>query len=233
MPARSDNIGAVPSSDRCLVLFTKPARPGRVKTRLIGDVTAEQAAELHGAFLADLTARLVQGDFDLLLAWELDPDERVPAGPIAGVRQEGEDLGERLHRALDEAARDHATVAALGSDHPHIPVGRVDAAFEDLEGGAPVVLGPAEDGGYYLVGVRSESLAPELFQGVPWSTGRVLEVTLDRCRELGLEPMLLPSGWDVDRPPDLARLARLLANEDHGCPRTRALLKSWGRLEMS
>lgn len=211
-------------------MFTKPARPGRVKTRLIGDVTAEQAAELHGAFLADLTDRLMEGPFDLRLAWDLDPDEPVPGGPIPGVRQEGDDLGERLHRALAEAAETHDTVAALGSDHPHIPVSRVVSAFERLETGAPMVFGPAEDGGYYLVGSRAKTLEPELFQGIPWSTGQVLDATLARCRELDVEPELLEEGWDVDRPPDLARLARLLTDDDHGCPRTRSLLNSWGRL---
>lgn len=225
-------MGSVPMN-RCLVLFTKPARPGRVKTRLIGDVTAEQAAELHSAFLQDLTARLIEGPFDLELAWDLDPDEPVPAGPIPGVRQQGVDLGERLYQALADAAEEHETVAALGSDHPHIALSRIETAFERLEAGASAVFGPAEDGGYYLVGVRSDALAPELFQGIPWSTGRVLEATLEQCRNLDLEPSLLEQGWDVDRPPDLARLARLLVEEDHGCPRTRALLESWGRLEAS
>lgn len=200
---------------------------------MIGDVTAEQAAELHAAFLVDLTSRLVEGDFDMVLAWDLDPDEPVPVGPAPGVRQVGDDLGERLHHALAEAGRVYDTVAALGSDHPHVRMSRIEKAFARLETGSPVVLGPAEDGGYYLVGVRSEALQPELFQGIAWSTDEVLRETLDRCRELGLEPSFLAQGWDVDRPQDLARLARLLAEDDYGCPRTRALLKSWGRLETS
>jgi glycosyltransferase A (GT-A) superfamily protein (DUF2064 family) len=76
------------SASRRLLLFTKPAREGRVKTRLIGDLTAAQAAALHTAFLEDLLDRLRGGDFELWLAWALDPEEEVPAGPLPGVRQE-------------------------------------------------------------------------------------------------------------------------------------------------
>src|SRR5436305_8455451 len=82
---------------RRLLLFTKPPRPGRVKTRLIGELTADEAARLHATFLEDLLARLRGGDFELRLAWALeadDADEEVPAGPVPGVRQQGSDLGE-------------------------------------------------------------------------------------------------------------------------------------------
>ena len=91
------------ASQRRLLLFTKPAREGRVKTRLIGDLTPAEAAALHTAFLEDLLDRLSGGIFDLRLAWALDPGEPVPGGPIPGVRQEGEDLGERLFRTLAAA----------------------------------------------------------------------------------------------------------------------------------
>jgi rSAM/selenodomain-associated transferase 1 len=217
----------------CLVLFTKPALPGRVKTRLIGALTPGEAASLHAAFQADLVARLSGSPrFELRLAWALEPGEGVPPGPPAGVRQEGRDLGERLHAALVAAATEHPLVAAVGSDHPLLPVERVEEAFARLAAGAPVVLGPAEDGGYYLIGARREALDPRLFAGVPWSGPRVLAVTLERCAELGLEPALLPSAADVDTPEDLARLAAELAAGPPGpCPRTAALLAAWGRLE--
>src|SRR6476469_3519849 len=92
----SDTIPPVSASPRALLLFTKPAREGRVKTRLIGDLTAAEAAALHGAFLADLLDRLLDGDFELRIAWALEPGEEIPAGPWPGLRQEGSDLGERL-----------------------------------------------------------------------------------------------------------------------------------------
>jgi rSAM/selenodomain-associated transferase 1 len=218
---------------RRLLLFTKPARPGRVKTRLIGELTAEEAARLHGAFLDDLLDRLRGGDFELTLAWALDPDEEVPAGPVPGVRQRGSDLGERLYLALSEAALSEAgsgTVAAVGSDHPALPLELVHLAFATVEAGADVVLGPAEDGGYYLIALRAGAVSPRLFADIAWSTEQVLATTLERCRELGLRVELLPAASDVDTPDDLRRLAGRMITSDLGCPRTRELLGALRRL---
>ena len=221
---------SVPS--RRLLLFTKPAREGRVKTRLIGDLNAAEAAELHAAFLADLLARLSEGDFDLRLAWALEPEEEIPAGPLPGLRQRGNDLGERLYLALAEAAGEAAVVAALGSDHPTLPLDLVHLAFARVEAGADVVLGPAEDGGYYLIALAAGAISRRLFEEISWSTERVLPATLERCRELGLTVELLPVATDVDTPEDLRRLAERMIAADLGCPRTRELLRAWRRLPM-
>src|SRR5436305_1547106 len=229
-------IQSRPVSARRLLLFTKPAREGRVKTRLIGDLTPAQAAARHTAFLDDLLDRLRKGEreggFELRLAWALDAEEAVPAGPLPGIRQEGRDLGERLYRALSGAAAEAKAVMALASDHPTLPLELVHRAFERIERGADVVLGPAEDGGYYLIALRPEAVAPRLFAGIAWSTPQVLAATLDRCRELGLRVELLPEASDVDTPEDLRRLAaRMAAEGDLGCPRTRSLLTSLGLLQ--
>jgi uncharacterized protein len=223
-------------SARRLLLFTKPAREGRVKTRLIGDLTPAQAAALHTAFLDDLLDRLREGEreggFELRLAWALEPEEDVPSGPLPGVRQEGDDLGERLYRTLSSAAVEAGVVMALGSDHPTLPLEMVHRAFEQVERGTDVVLGPVEDGGYYLIALGPEAVAPRLFEGIAWSTDQVLAATLDRCRELGLRVELLPTASDVDTPEDLRRLAARMAEEgDLGCPRTHALLASLGFLQ--
>ena len=196
-----------------------------MKTRLIGDLTPAEAAALHAAFLDDLLDRLRDGDFELQLAWALEPEDELPAG---GIRQQGDDLGERLYRALSEAARDGSSVMALGSDHPTLPIELVEDAFERLENGAEVVLGPAEDGGYYLIALRSDAVRPRLFEGISWSTDRVLSETLERCRNLAVE--LLPPASDVDTPEDLRRLAAQMSTNDLGCPRTRELLRAWQRL---
>jgi hypothetical protein len=218
-----DTIPAV-SASRRLLLFTKPAREGRVKTRLIGDLTAAEAAALHAAFLADLLDRLRGGEFELRLAWALDAGEAIPEGPVPGVRQEGSELGARLYRALAAAAVEADAVAALGSDHPTLPVELVHKAFERIENGADVVLGPAEDGGYYLIALRAGTVMPRLFAGIAWSTDQVLPATLARCAELGLAVELLPLAADIDTPDDLRRLASRMATDDLGCPRTQALL---------
>lgn len=233
-----------------LVLFTKPARPGRVKTRLTlpapGDpaavpVTPEQAARLHAAFRDDLCERLLGGAFHLELAWALEDDEPVPVlpdvappeVPLPGKRQEGADLGARLHHALQDLATRHVRVAAVGSDHPELPVETVEDAFRRLERGADIVLGPVEDGGYYLIALRREAVRRELFEGIAWSTETVFAATVERAERLGLRLEFLPEGGDVDRPDDLARLAARLAVEDLLCPRTRALIVEWGRMPNS
>lgn len=221
------------ASQRRLLLFTKPAREGRVKTRLVGDLTPAEAAALHTAFLDDLLDRLRDGRFDLRLAWALDPGEPVPADSLSGVpgvRQEGEDLGERLFRTLAAAAEEVPAVAALGSDHPTLPLDVVHDAFARLEAGADAVLGPAEDGGYYLIALRAAAVVPRLFEGIAWSTDRVFSETLARCRELGFRVELLPRASDVDTPDDLRRLAGRMADDDLGCPRTRALLATLGQI---
>jgi uncharacterized protein len=220
----------VSPSPRRLLLFTKPAREGRVKTRLIGDLSAAEAAELHAAFLADLLDRLRGGDFDLRLAWALEAEEGVPAEPLPGIRQCGDDLGERLYRALSEAAREAAVVAAIGGDHPTLPLELIHLAFARVEAGVDVVLGPAEDGGYYLIALAAGAVSPRLFEEIAWSTERVMPATLERCRELGLAVELLPTALDVDTPEDLRRLAEQMISADLGCPRTRELLRGWRRL---
>lgn len=214
----------MPAYRRLLLLFTKPARAGRVKTRLVGDLTAEQAAALHAAFLGDVLDRLREGDFEVRIAWALEEGEAVPDGPWPGIRQEGADLGERLYRAL--SAPGAASVAALGSDHPTVGLDLIHEAFARVEAGADVAIGPAEDGGYYLIALRAGAVSPRLFADIAWSTGRVLAATLERCRELGLAVELLPVAADVDTPEDLRRLAALMAEDDRGCPRTRELLRS-------
>jgi rSAM/selenodomain-associated transferase 1 len=214
----------------CIVVFTKPAVPGRVKTRLIGALSPQQTASLHEAFLEDLVARLRGGAYEVWLAWALDGGAGLPATELPSLRQHGEDLGERLFRALTQAAESHRLVAAVGSDHPEMPVARVDEAFSRLAAGADFVFGPAADGGYYLVAASRASLRSEVFAGIPWSTEAVLTRTLERCEILGLRVEMLPMGNDVDTPADLPRLGSYLRDHPQDCPRTRSLLLEWGLL---
>ncbi len=219
------------TSRRAVVVFTKPPRPGEVKTRLIGAVSAAQAADLHRAFLADFCERLTGWDGTILMAWALRAEEAVPEGPYPGFAQVGSDLGQRLLHGLTRALSASAAAVAVGSDHPELPRARLDEAFAELARGADVVLGPADDGGYYLVGVKPSSLVPRLFEEIAWSTETVLASTLERCRELGLSVALLPMESDVDTPADLMRLAARLSDRQAGppaCPATREVLERLG-----
>jgi len=218
---------------RCLVVFSKPAVAGRVKTRLIGDLSPDQAAALHDALLADLRQAIEGAPFSSWLAWEVDDGESLPAGPEPSIRQTGGDLGERLHGALALAALDHDRVAAVGSDHPGF--GRdgeeiAERAFAALDD-ADLAIVPALDGGYSLIALRAAALSPALFAGIAWSTPSVLEVTLVRAAALGLRVARLTPAADLDTAQDLAALcARLATGEPAAGPRVRRLLESWGRV---
>ena len=219
-----------------VLLMTKPPIAGQVKSRLIGPLTAEEAAELQAAFLGDLVERLVTGHFTLIPVWALADVESVPAVPPGGLRQRDGDLGMRLRASFTEQffPADSSTrsglVVAIGSDLPHLTVERIKLALAHLAAGADVVLGPAADGGYYLIGLRASSLGAPLFEGIAWSTAAVLEQTLTRCRENGLAVALLPEEADIDTGEDLARFEKRLAAGDlPACPRTSALFERWER----
>lgn len=216
---------------RCLVIFTKPSSPGLVKTRLMGELTAERAACLHGAFLRDLLEQVENGDFQTRLAWAVGPQEPLPASTVGAFRQTGEDLGERLFEGLRRMSAEFDLVAAVGSDHPDLPASIVEEAFEKLAAGCDVVLGPATDGGYYLIGATRESIQRQLFSKIDWSTNRVLQQTLDRCQSQGLRVEKLIPLQDVDTPDDLRRLAQRLAlGGGPSSPNTRSLLARWGMI---
>ena len=219
---------------RKLFLFTKPAVAGRVKTRLIGELTGEQTAELHGAFLSDVCEVSAEGAFEPLIAWALEPGETIPSGVgrlrLSGLRQDGHDLGDRLFRQLSAGSRTGAHVAALGSDHPEVRHETLNEAFDLLDDGTDVVIGPTPDGGYFLIALAAASVRRRIFEDIAWSTESVRQQTLDRCAELGLRVVLLPLGHDVDIPPDLDALVARLGERFGGCPATRRLLQQWGRL---
>ena len=223
-------------STRRLLLFAKEPVPGQVKTRLIapGGLTADQAAALQAALVGDLSGRLEAGRWELTLMWSssegaVSPVDLAPAG-VPWRRQCGRDLGERLFRGLEWAASGASYVAAVGSDQPDLDTARVEAAFELLARGNEAVVGPARDGGYYLIALRREAVDRRLFDGVAWSTRSVLRETLSRCRGLGLEVGLLPEEEDLDTVDDLVRFRDALDRRPELrslCPRTAELVASW------
>ncbi len=139
----------------------------------------------------------------------------APAG-MRCVAQRGHDLGARMANLIvDLLGAGHPAVLVTGSDLPTVPGAHLAEAARVLSGDdADLVLGPAEDGGYYLVGLRRAT--PALFTDVEWGTAAVLEVTRARARALGLRVHLLPPWHDVDTVEDLARLRRDLAGADAG-----------------
>lgn len=191
---------------RRLLQFAREPRPGTVKTRMLPALTAAQACALHVALLEHTAHRLALVKRCARELWvEGDPGHPLfrrlcVRGAPALHRQRGADLGERMHHALEEALRRGRCAVLVGSDCPALDARYVEAAFTALAG-ADVVLGPALDGGYVLVGLRRP--APFLFEDVPWGTDAVLATTLRRAASRGCEPVLLPALQDIDGPEDL------------------------------
>jgi rSAM/selenodomain-associated transferase 1 len=202
-----------------------------VKSRLHTVLTPEQATVLYRCFLLDrLDGLATVSDIERVVAFT--PPEGgdlisslVPAG-FRCVPQQGRDLGERLSGLLAALiAEGHAAAVAIDSDSPTLPMVYVAAAARLLsQKQADVVIGPAEDGGYYLIGVTAAQ--PRLFEDVAWSTSSVLPTTLARVEKLGLRHQLLPPWFDVDTEYDLERLRQEMKADPSGAARTYAFLRT-------
>jgi rSAM/selenodomain-associated transferase 1 len=193
-----------------LLVFAKAPVPGQVKTRLIPVLGETEAARLH--------ERLVRQTLDVATWAQLAPISLwcspTPDHPFFqdccqtyGVRlhlQEGNDLGGRMAHAFEETLKESTTAVLIGTDCPGLSAKDLKMAFEALQHGFDAVLGPAEDGGYVLIGLRRP--VPELFVNMPWGSERVLSETRVRLQALGLRFSELAEHWDVDRPEDLMRL---------------------------
>ncbi len=204
-----------------LVLLAKAPREGEVKTRLIGKLSAAEVTELYISFLRDtfVLMEYLQDEREALAlalcytpAGEEEAFEVVEREGCLMLAQRGEDLGDRLsHCFMDFFDLGFDSVAVIGADSPTLPADYVFEAFERLSDEDDVVLGPAEDDGYYLIGMRK--FRREIFADIPWGTGGVLSATNDRVRDAGLKLNLLPTWYDVDTP---AELDRLKADIDSG-----------------
>lgn len=191
-----------------LVVMAKYPEPGKAKTRLCPPLTANQAATLYEEFLLR-TLQVARSVPNVALFVAFAPIERADyfrriAPDFEALPQEGNDLGERLDNALRALlARGHDGVILLGSDVPTLPPGHLAVAI-DLLGKTDVVLGPCEDGGYYLLGSRDPQ--PRLLREVLMSTPRVLADTLALAAEQELNVGFAPPWYDVDTIEDLVRM---------------------------
>ncbi|HSD61944.1 MAG TPA: TIGR04282 family arsenosugar biosynthesis glycosyltransferase [Burkholderiales bacterium] len=196
-------------SKATVVVFARAPEPGRTKTRLIPLLGAEGAANLH--------ARLVLNSIEVALAAGIGAVELWCAPHTAfpffaacargyGIRLRAQgpgNLGVRMLRACRETLT-RAPAIVIGTDCPGYTASYLIQARDRLAAGADAVLGPAEDGGYVLLGLRRVS--PRLFQDLDWGTGSVLEATRERLQALGWRSEELPALWDMDRPEDFSRL---------------------------
>jgi uncharacterized protein len=205
-----------------LAVMAKAPRVGAVKTRLCPPLRAPEAAELARCFLLDAVERVrsVAGARPIVAYAPIEAhaqfEEAAPGFTL--IPQRGGDLGERqLHLVEEILGLGLQAALVIGTDSPTLPRECLDEAVSlVMAPDVDVVLGPTEDGGYYLIGLRAP--APELFRAMPWSTPAVLDETLARVARLGWRLALLPPWYDVDRGPDLLRLRRAAATPAAGPP---------------
>ena len=211
-----------------VVVMAKAPREGLVKTRLTGRYAAREVVRLSECMLRD-TLALVQtlprvhvavmcpsGDVAAI-------QDCLPAG-VQVVGQRGHGLAAALASVFERFLPDFRRVVAVDSDSPHLPPARLESALDLLETNE-VVVGPTEDGGYYLVG--ASAMHPHLFELAPLGTDSARDALLGNARALGLSVAFTEACYDVDLPADLRRLAAELRIEPSRAPRTAALLASW------
>lgn len=209
---RHHRCGAV----ECLAIFAKRPIAGHSKTRLIPALGAHGAADLHRKMVIrtlDLADELARRRAIDCAVWHTTPEEGESDDCFAGATLQPQvegDLGERMLHALTAMLRRASAAIIIGTDCPDLCVDDLEAAFDALRN-HDLVLGPATDGGYYLIGLVRP--VPGLLRHMTWSHHGVLEETIRRARDLGLRIHLLPHHDDVDEPKDLEVWARATACE--------------------
>lgn len=198
-----------------VAIMARAPTAGAVKTRLMPPLTAADAASLYRSFLLDKIQQVrTLRDAHTVVAYtpvEAGPMFEALAPGFELLPQRGPELGARVANSLATLlAHGHAGAVAIDSDTPTLPTAFLQQGVDILmRGEADVVVGPSDDGGYYLIGVRAER--PELFENMPWSTPEVLSETLRRAHAAGLTTACLPGWFDVDTGADLERLRASLA----------------------
>lgn len=217
-------------SDTALIVMARYPEPGKTKTRLARTIGDDEAARLYQAFLTDLARRFAGQEWHL--HWTYTPSEVNYSAFVATLApsriqhmecfpQQGADLGARLLHAFQWThERQFQRIILIGSDSPHISSNTIAHAQAALDK-ADVVLGPADDGGYYLIAMRKPY---DVFSGIPMSTDLVTQMTIGLAERQGLTVHLLEPLFDIDELPDLLRLARLLEVDNTLAPVTAAHL---------
>ena len=200
--------------DARILIFSKAPLPGKAKTRLIPQLGEQGAAELSAALTRHVGQVAVEAQLCPVQLW-CQPDchhvlfhELHQAYGLELKQQRGHDLGERMAYAFVDSLSASQSVVLIGSDCPAITADYLGQALQTLVNGSACVLGPADDGGYVLVG--QSDLNTGMFNNVNWGTPDVWQQTCQRLRVAGLSWSELPTLWDVDRSEDIARARDLI-----------------------
>ena len=183
----------------CIVMCKAPEL-GRVKTRLAAEIGDTHALRVYEALLGITLHAATSSTWNTVLAVDGD-HSRMPVHPHRIIPQCGDELGVRICNAINDAG-DYERIVVIGADAPRVTHHHIARAFHALDT-HDVVLGPAADGGYWLIGMRQ--LHPDLFADIPWSTDRVLTRTRERCEQHARTVALLETLSDIDVRADLER----------------------------
>lgn len=194
-------------AEECIVMFIRAPQKGKVKTRLSRDVGPETALDLYKTFTEDMLQTITMAGVAASVHYHPHESRSAVAdwlGPSFDYQaQRGEDLGQRMENAFCKSFEaGYRRVLLVGSDLPDLPVSVFHDAFAHLKT-HDAVIGPATDGGYYLIGFSSETFFPEIFLQVSWGSRRVLAQTHGRFSQSGLSVYLLPKWCDIDDLNDL------------------------------
>ena len=196
--------------DSCLVQFAKAPILGRVKTRMQSALGETGCLNLHSALVEHqfyLQHEALVANFELWCSAKHNFFDQLVGGTDVPVRvQQGMDLGERMHNAFVDRLRQYCHVVIIGSDCPSLNGDYIAEAFDRLKQGVPAVFGPANDGGYVLVGLNHVNST--LFEGIRWGSDQVMGQTREQLRGLGWQWDELASLPDIDRPEDLQLLSK-------------------------
>jgi hypothetical protein len=196
--------------DRCLLFFVKNPERGKVKSRLAVAIGEDSAVHLYKNLVTQMLSTLRKGSFPFCICF-------APRNAKKSIRnwlgsehrympQHGSDLGERMRNGfLDSFATGYKRVVLIGSDIPDLPNNYIEEAFQSLEE-TDAVIGPAFDGGYYLIGFRQSAFSSQVFEKIHWGTATVFDETMKKLKRLRRSVHTLPWLRDIDTVEDLEHL---------------------------
>jgi len=196
--------------DRCLLFFVKYPEKGKVKSRLAAVIGDDSAVSVYKNLVDQMLSTLKEGTFPLYICF-FPKNAQKPIKNWLGreyryLPQNGKDLGERMRNGfIDGFAMGYKRVVLIGSDIPDLPMKYIEKAFKSLKE-MDAVIGPAYDGGYYLIGFKDKTFSPQVFEGIAWETKNVFGETMKKFKRSRRVVYTLPYQRDIDTVKDLNHL---------------------------
>ena len=203
-------LRSIKLDDRCLLFFVKNPERGKVKSRLAAAIGVDPAVCLYKNMVAQMLSTLKEGTFPLYICF-FPKNVQKPIKNWLGeeyryIPQNGKDLGERMRNGfIDGFSMGHKRVVLIGSDIPGLKIKYVNEAFTSLKK-MDAVIGPAYDGGYYLIGFKNKTFFAQVFEGMTWGTKNVFDETMKRLKRFRRAVHTLPYQRDIDTAEDLRNL---------------------------